>query len=410
MLCYVPPDETCAVLERRFVTLIRNHPAAPTADVVVIGGGVEGCSIAYQLSQRGLDVVLLEARELASAASGASAGGVRQQGRDPRELPIAMRAIAIWPGLSEELGADLDYHQNGHLTLVEFESDLPALDGRVRQQRESGLEIQMLYGDDVREVAPGVGEQVIAGAFCPTDGHANPIWTTKAFGAAAQREGATVLERTPATGILTDSGRVTGVETPDGAIATEWVVNAAGAWSPEICKLAGFEAPIHTRAPQMLLTTELPMDLYPVVGCVSKLLSLKQLFNGRYLIGGGWPASVYQDIDTPLARNRHDSITGSASHSSTIWPALLKTKVLRVWAGLEAETDDVVPILGPVDHVEGFIMASGFSGHGFALSPYIGVLIADLIATGETAIPLDELLLDRFNKPGAGPRIAPLPT
>jgi sarcosine oxidase subunit beta len=392
------------------MNLRSSHPEASVADVVVIGGGVEGCSIAYQLAKRGLDVVLLEARELASAASGASAGGVRQQGRDPRELPIAMRAIAMWPGLSDELGADIDYHQKGHLTLVEFETDLPALEKRVREQRESGLGIEMLYGDELRDVAPGVSEQVIAGAFCPTDGHANPIWTTKAFGAAAGREGATVLERTPATGILTDSGRVVGVETPDGAIATSWVVNAAGAWSPEICKLAGFEVPIHTRAPQMLLTTELPMDLYPVVGCVSKLLSLKQLMNGRYLIGGGWPASVYQDIDAPLARNRHDSITGSASHSSAIWPALLKTKVLRVWAGLEAETDDVVPILGPVDHIEGFIMASGFSGHGFALSPYIGVLIADLIATGETAIPLDALMLDRFDKPGAEPQIAPLPT
>ncbi|MEZ4523944.1 MAG: FAD-binding oxidoreductase [Thermomicrobiales bacterium] len=388
----------------------RNHPAAASADVVVIGGGVEGSSIAYQLAKRGLDVVLLEARELASAASGASAGGVRQQGRDPRELPIAMRAIAMWPDLSEELGADIDYHQDGHLTLVEFETDLPALEERARQQKAAGLGIEMLYGDDVRQVAPGVGEQVIAGAFCPTDGHANPIWTTKAFGAAAKRLGVTVLEWTPATGILTDSGRVTGVETPDGTIGTDWVVNAAGAWSPEISKMVGLEIPIHTRAPQMLLTTEMPMDLYPVIGCVSKLLSLKQLKNGRYLIGGGWPASVYQDIAAPIGRNRHDSITGSASHSSAIWPNLLQTKVLRVWAGLEAETDDVVPILGPVDHVQGFIMASGFSGHGFALSPYIGVLIADYIATGETEIPMDELLLDRFDRPGAEPRIEPLPT
>ena len=387
-----------------------SHPRVASADVVVIGGGVEGCSIAYQLASRGVDVVLLEARELASAASGASAGGVRQQGRDPRELPIAMRAIAMWPGLSEELGADLDYHQNGHLTLVEFETDLPDLERRVRDQQESGLGIEMLYGDEVRDVAPGVGDQVIAGAFCPSDGHANPIWTTKAFGDAAARQGATVLEHTPATAVQTDSGRVTGVETPDGTIATQWVVNAAGAWSPEICEMAGFSVPIHTRAPQMLLTTELPVDLYPVVGCVSKLLSLKQLSNGRYLIGGGWPASVYQDAPSPIGRNRHDSITGSASHSSAIWPQLLKTNVLRAWAGLEAESDDVVPILGPVDHVEGFVMASGFSGHGFALSPYIGVLIADYIATGETEIPMDSLMLDRFDKPGPAPRIDPLPT
>ncbi len=366
------------------------------ADVVVIGGGVEGTSIAYQLAKRGTNVTLLEARQLASAASGASAGGVRQQGRDPRELPIAMRAIAMWPGLSDELGADVDYHQQGHLVLVENEADIPVLEQRVNDQQDLGLDVRMLYGDDVRAVAPGVGEQILAGSYCPTDGHANPIWTTKAFGAAAARAGATILEETPATGIRTDSGRVTGVETEDGLIETDWVVNAAGAWSPRIAAMVGVELPIHTRAPQMVLTTQMTHDLDPVVGCVGRMLSLKQLRTGHYLIGGGWPASVYQDILPPIGRNRHNSIAGSADHSSAIWPRLKRTSIMRVWAGLEAETDDVVPILGPVKGVEGFLMAAGFSGHGFALSPYIGVLTADLITEGETAIPIERLYLERF--------------
>lgn len=376
--------------------------------MVVVGGGVAGSSIAYQLTKRGLQVTLLEAWEVASAASGASAGGVRQQGRDPRELPIAMRAIRMWPSLSDELGADLDYHQDGHLVLVEDEARLPDLEARVNDQRNDGLDIQMLYGQEVREIAPGVGERVIAGSYCPTDGHANPILTTRAFADAARRNGARVLERTPVVGLVTDSGRVTGVETPDGIIEADWVVNAAGAWSPELCRMAGFEVPIHTRAPQMMLTTELHRELYPVIGCVGRLLSLKQLMNGRYLIGGGWPASVY--MEQPIGKNRHESIAGSASHSSAIWPVLGQTKVLRVWSGLEAETDDVVPILGPVPQIDRFLMATGFSGHGFALSPYIGVLVADLIAAGETEIPVDELLLDRFQRPDAGPRVAPLPS
>lgn len=379
------------------------------ADVVVIGGGVEGTSCAHQLAKRGLNVTLVEARELASAASGASAGGVRQQGRDPRELPLAMRAIAMWPTLGEELGADLDYHQDGHLTLVEHEEHIPALEDRVRQQQEAGLGVRMLYGDDVREVAPGVGEQVLAGSLCDTDGHANPIWTTKAFGDAARQHGATILERTPATDLLTDSGRVMGVVTPDGPIEADWVVNAAGAWSPEICRMAGFEVPIHTRAPQMILTTELPPELYPVIGCVSRLLSLKQLKTGHYLIGGGWPSSVYQEIATPVGWNRHASVAGSADHSSAIWPRLEATRIVRVWAGLEAETDDVVPIIGPVKHIDGLVMASGFSGHGFALSPYIGVLIADLIASGETEIPIDALMLERFDGSPVEPSIDRLP-
>ncbi len=377
------------------------------ADVVVVGGGVIGSSCAYQLAKRGMTVTIVEAREVASVASGASAGGVRQQGRDPRELQIARRAIAMWPTLGDELQADLDYHQDGHLTLVSREADLPDLEQKIARQQRGGLDIRMLYGDEVREVANGMSDEIIAGSYCPTDGHANPIWTTKAFARAAVRHGATLREHTRVIGLLTDSGRVRGVETTDGAIEADWVVNAAGVWSPELCNMAGIDVPIHTRAPQMMLTTELPGVLLPVVGCVGRLLSLKQLKNGRYLIGGGWPASVY--MDRPIGLNRHDSVAGSADHSSAVWPALKQTRVMRVWSGLEAETDDVVPILGTVATIEGFVMATGFSGHGFALSPYIGKLTAELIVSGRTEIPIDDLMLERFSRSDNRPSIAPLP-
>jgi sarcosine oxidase subunit beta len=366
------------------------------AEVVVIGGGVIGCSTAYQLARRGVRVTLVEAREVACAASGASAGGVRQQGRDPRELPIAMRAIAMWPSLSDELQADLEYYQQGHLTVVADESDLPWLEARVAEQRAAGLDLRMVYADDLREIVPGVHPAMLAGVYCPSDGHAMPIRTTRALADAAVRHGARLLERTPVSRIVTGSGRVRGVETPDGVIAADWVVLAAGAWSPELCASAGFSVPIHVRAPQMLLTTPLPHVLDPVVGCVGRLLSLKQLRYGNYLIGGGWPASVYMDRPRPIGLTQHDSITGSARVSSSVWPDLLRTEVLRVWSGLEAETTDVVPILGPVPQLEGLLLATGFSGHGFALAPYIGVLMADLITTGDTAIPLDDLALTRF--------------
>ncbi len=369
---------------------------ASGADVVVVGGGVIGSSIAYQLAKRGIGVTLVEAREVACAASGASAGGVRQQGRDPRELEIAKRAISMWPTLSDELGADLDYHQDGHLTLVEREADLPEIEQRVAEQQAAGLGIKMLYGDEVRAVAPGAHESMLAGAYCPTDGHANPISATKAFAAAAVRAGATLRERTPVIGLLTDSGRVRGIVTPDGEIEAGWVINAAGAWSPKICAMAGFDVPIEAVAPQMMLTTPLPHELDPVVGCVGRPLSLKQLSNGKYLIGGGWPATVYLDQAKPIGLNQYSSIVGSAKASSGVWPILRQTQVQRVWAGLEAKAEDVVPILGAVTPIDRFIMASGFSGHGFALAPYIGVLMADLVTTGATAIPIDDLALSRF--------------
>ena len=366
------------------------------ADVVVIGGGVIGSSIAYQLARRGVRVTLLEAREVASAASGASAGGVRQQGRDPRELTIAMRAIGMWPTLADELGADLDYHQQGHLTLADDEAQLTALEARVAEQRAGGLDVYMLYGDELRAVAPGVAPTMLAGAYCPTDGHANPIWTTKAFADAALRHGARLLERTPANGLLVEGGRVCGVLTPDGPLAADRVIVAAGVWSARLCADVGVTLPIEPDPPQMLLTTPFPHGLDPVIGCVGRLLSLKQLRTGQYLVGGGWPASAYLDHERPIALNRESSVTGSAATCAAVWPVLRQAGVVRVWAGLEARTADDVPILGCVEGLDGLLLATGFSGHGFALSPYIGVLLAELATTGRTPIPLDELALTRF--------------
>ena len=370
------------------------------SDVVVIGAGVEGSSIAYQCSRRGMSVTLIEAREVASQASGASAGGVRQQGRDPRELPVALRAISMWPSLTEELQADLEYYQQGYLALIADEADLPAMEESVARQRAGGLDVQMLYDADVREVAPLVAPDIIAGAYCPSDGHANPIATTKAFAAAAVRNGARLLEWTPVTRIVTDSGRATGVETADGVIEAGTVIVAAGAWSAALCETAGFTIPVTTRAPQMMLTTRMPHALDPVVGCVGRQLSLKQLRYGQYLIGGGWPATVYQDVERPVGRNQHNSIAGSAKASTSVWPILRDTHIVRVWAGLEAEAEDLVPILGR-SPVGGLLIATGFSGHGFALSPYVGIVLAELAATGTTPIPLDGLTLGRFAAAGA---------
>jgi sarcosine oxidase subunit beta len=369
------------------------------SDVVVIGAGVEGSSIAYQCARRGMSVTIVEAREVASQASGASAGGVRQQGRDPRELPVALRAIGMWPSLTEELEADLEYYQQGHLTMVADEADLPAMEASVARQREGGLDVRMLYGDDLREIVPLASPEMIAGAYCPTDGHANPIATTKAFAAAAVRLGARLLDWTPVTRIVTDSGRATGVETADGVIEAGTVIVAAGAWSAALCETAGFTIPVRTRAPQMMLTTRMPHALDPVVGCVGRALSLKQLRYGQYLIGGGWPATVYLDVERPIGRNKHNSISGSAWASSSVWPVLRHTQIVRVWAGLEAEAEDLVPVLGATP-VERMLIATGFSGHGFALSPYIGVLLAELAATGTTPIPLTGLTLDRFAAAG----------
>lgn len=368
--------------------------AGKTFDVVVIGGGVIGCSSAYHLARAGLSVAIVEADEVASVASGASAGGVRQQGRDPRELPIAMKAIARWPSLTEELGTNLDYRQGGHLTFVEQESDLPAMEARVRDQRQRGLGISMVYGDELKELVPGVSPNMLAGAWCPTDGHAMPILVTKAFCAAAQRHGAQLFERNPVSRLRLEGNRVTGVETVNGTIRAGQVLVAAGAWSAELMRPLGIEVPIVTHALQMMVTNPMPHLLDPVVGCVGRGLSLKQLPDGAYLMGGGWPGTV--DQPHRFGRNRISSMAGSALHGSAVYLPLLKAQVVRAWTGLEAIAKDEVPILGPIPGYDGLTIACGFSGHGFALSPEIGRLMGEEISNGQVPEVVKPLMIDRF--------------
>lgn len=366
----------------------------PGVEVVVIGAGVTGAAAAYELSRAGVATAIVEAGEVGSVASGASAGGVRQQGRDPRELPIAIKAIQRWPHLEEELDADLHYLQDGHVNLVEFEDDLPAVEVRVKREQEAGLEIEMVYGKDLQELAPGIAPHVIAGSYCWTDGHAMPPWVAKAYTRAAVRHGATLYQFTQVTGLQIERDRVTGVETTQGEIACDWVINAAGAWGKELASLAGVDLPVETRALQMLLTEQMPSKLKQVLGCVSKQVSLKQIPTGSYLIGGGWDGTVHQD--RRFGRVRGGSIAGSAAHSSTIYPLLKQTRLLRSWTGLEAVAVDGVPILGPTPEVGGLLIACGFSGHGFALSPQIGVILRELVMTGEPSTPIDGLSIERF--------------
>ena len=216
-------------------------------DVVVVGGGVEGCSIAWHLARAGVRVAVLERWQIASAASGASAGGVRQQGRDLREFPLAFRAIDRWRNLEEELNANLDYRRNGHATTCEHEADLAELAKYVLIQRSAGLDLALVEGDDLRQLIPGIAPTVIAAAYSPEDGHANPAKTTQAFADAARRFGATIQTDTEVTAVTKRGDRVTGVETSAGPILADTVVLAAGAWSGELATGIGVDLAPHAR-------------------------------------------------------------------------------------------------------------------------------------------------------------------
>jgi sarcosine oxidase subunit beta len=372
------------------------------AEIVIIGGGVIGTSIAYHLAKRGARVTLLERDRLAAQASGASAGGVRQLGRDPREMPLAIASIARWQTLEDELGADIEFRRGGQLLVTEDPALIPELERRVAEHRALGVDIRLVQEDEFRELAPGFAPSITAGMSTENDGQASAPLTTRAFGAAAERHGACIRTGVTVTRIVHEGGRITGVDTNEGTIACDWLVLAAGAWSPGLARQLGISLPIQTMGLQMLATGPSEPLLKQTAGALNRRLSLKQTPNGSYVIGGGWPGDV--DLERGIGTTRLESIRGSIEHASAVFPLLARLPLERFWIGIEALALDEVPILGPVSGLDNLTLAAGFSGHGFAISPMVGQLLSELIVDGTPSIPLDAFALSRFDSIGADAR------
>jgi sarcosine oxidase subunit beta len=366
-----------------------------TTEIVIIGGGVMGTSTAWQLAQRGAKVTLLERDHLAAQASGATAGGVRQLGRDARELPLAIASIARWQTLEDELEADVEFRRGGQLLVTEDLALIPELEQRVTDERARGLQIRLVQGDEFHAIAKGFAPTISAGITTDNDGQASGKLTTRAFGAAAERAGATIRTGVTVTGLAASGGRITGVETSEGTIAADIVILSAGAWSPKLAATVGVRLPVSTMGLQMMSTGPAEPMLRQTVGALGRQLSLKQTPDGRFVIGGGWPGDF--DLATGTSTSRMSSIAGSIEHSSAVYPILGTLHLERVWVGIEALSYDGVPIIGPVAGFDGLIISTGYSGHGFALSPIIGQLVSEMIIDGAPSISLDAFALTRFD-------------
>ena len=350
------------------------------ADVIIIGAGVVGCAAACALARAGVKTAVLDCQGPAegAAASATSAGGVRQQGRDPRELPLALEAIRLWESLEQDLGASVHYRRGGNLRLIESEADLAVIEQQVAAERSGGLAVELISGTRLRALAPALASQVIAAAYCASDGQADPVLTTRAFSAAAKRAGARIITACPVQGLLMRGGQISGVETPAGAVAAGRVLLAAGVWSAAIAATAGLRLPLQPLALQMLLTDPAPPVLVQVLGGVgNRRLSLKQKDDGAFLIGGGWPGDG--DLAAASCSVRPESVAASWAEATAVLPAVAESRIAQSWCGLEAGSFDGVPLVGAVAEVPGLYLAAGFSGHGFALAPATGRQVADLL-------------------------------
>jgi sarcosine oxidase, subunit beta len=352
-----------------------------TFDIVIIGGGVIGSSIAYHLAKQGQHVLVVERAEVAvePAASWASAGGVRRQGRHAAEAQLAVEAIERWRTLEQELEADLHYRQGGNLMLAESDAEAEELAAFVRHQQELGFtDVRLVERQEALALAPGLNDRVVAGSYSPSDGQADPPLTTRAFAAAAMRHGASYWNRTACLSLLARGERVIGIQTERGTVQAASIVLAAGAWSDELAAAIGVRLPIRTRALQMICSTSAtPGTLRPVLSALSRSLSLKQLNSGAFLIGGGWLGDPTPDRRSYTIRPTSEQ--GNWATACELLPVVSQQGIARTWCGLEGQSFDDIPFIGPFPGMVGLTLALGFSGHGFAIAPAVGRAVADQI-------------------------------
>ncbi len=368
-----------------------------TADAVIVGGGIMGCALAYQLARRGLDVALLERDELGSQSTGRCAGGVRQQFSDEANVRLQQLAVSMFKDFHEETGGHADFRQIGYLFLLTRPEQIAEWRGMLDMwHRLDLLEARWVTADEAHELAPVLNvEDVLGGTFCPSDGIASPADVTAGYAAAARRYGARLREGVSVTGIGVQDGRVCAVRTAAGEVATPLVFNCAGPWSDEVGRMAGVEVPVKPYRRHVFVTDAFPEVRRTTPMTVDFATSFYFHPEGDGLLMGmsdrDEPPTLNTDVDwTFLERT-----VLVASHRA---PALEQASIRTAWAGLYETTPDHRPVLGPVGGVEGLWCACGFSGHGFMQAPAAGLMLAQLLLDGRSAIELDSFSHDRFGR------------
>jgi len=256
-----------------------------STDLLVIGGGIHGCSAALHAALRGMDVVVLEKDTVARHASGVNAGGVRRLGRHYAEVPISQRSMEIWYGIADFLDDDCGFQVAPQIKVAENEAELEALATRGTELRNMGFDHEVVLNQaELRQQLPAVADHAVGGLACLQDGFAQPYQTTFAFQRKAQSLGVQFHEHTPAESVRHEAG-IWMVETPDKLFRAAKLLIAAGAWSGQLAEQLGEYAPVEAIAPMMIVTSRLPQFCQAVVGATGRPLSFKQMPNGTVVIG-----------------------------------------------------------------------------------------------------------------------------
>jgi sarcosine oxidase subunit beta len=367
-----------------------------TADIVIIGGGVMGASIAYHLADRGeKNIVLLEKEQFfGQGATGRCAGGVRYQFSTEINIQLSSFSLPMLERFEDEIGQAIDYRQCGYLILLTNQNDLEQFRHNIQLQNHLGVKTSWLDGNEIRRRLPMMNiDDVLAGTFHDKDGLVDPNSVVLGYINGAYRLGARTLTEVEVTGIEVKTGKIKSVHTSIGEIETPSVVNAAGPWASLIGDMAGVNIPITPLRRQMLTTTaipEIPPD-FPFVIDFSQSLYFHREGEGL-LTGMSNPNEITgfsQEVDTSW------EITHLEAASARM-PLLEKAGLLSHWAGLYENTPDAHPIFGKTP-VEGLYVCGGFSGHGFMHGPVAGKIMSEIILDGEaSSLDVSSLDLARF--------------
>ena len=381
-------------------------------DVIIIGSGVIGGSLAWHLARKGKKVLVLEKKDTASGAAGATDGVVGHHTKKPgKQMDLAVQSIQMFDTLEEELGEPIAYGlRAGGMQPVEDKTQWDILSAIVEEQVKSGVDIRMISAEEARKIEPQLSEDIYGALYSPTGGKINPLKLTMAFTHAAKRLGAEYKYQTEVTGFIIENGVCLGVRTKDEEFYADAVVNCCGAWAGEVAALAGLDLPIKPRKGQLAVTEPIAPFMTATLQCarynvikfrpetikdenVLKLgqsLSIEQQEEGGLIIGGTREFADFEGENTFVA------IDAMMKRAARFFPALRNVSVIRFFSGFRPYTPDGMPLLGPVKTLDHFYMAAGHEGDGIALSPVTGKLMAEYIVDGKPSYDISDFSPNRF--------------
>jgi sarcosine oxidase subunit beta len=364
------------------------------AEVVVVGGGVVGTSVAFHLAEAGADVLLVERAELSSGSTGKAAGGVRAQFSDPLNVAIGRRSLEAFERFPERPGYEIDLHTVGYVFLLDREDDISGFEASVALQNRLGVPSRFITLEEVQALSPLAGtEGVVAATYSPSDGHATPEAVVLGYAAGARRHGAAIVTDCELMDIAVDGNRIHGVRTSRGDVATETVVCCAGAWSRSVARMVGVALPVEPVWRQVAHTApvpDLPRDLAFTVDFSTGFYFHRE---GPGLLFGMADPDQRPGFDEPTDADWLVRILDVAGRRC---PRLPDLGLAGGWKGYYEVSPDNNALVGEAEEVGRFLYATGFSGHGFMQGPAVGEIIRDLVLRNQPFVDVTPLSADRF--------------